>query len=360
MATKKRRKSASVSEKLSTEAHKFNFFQATRLLQGVVRLRPIAENANPVGYDTPPNKEALHFSVPSALNFQANELVKIDYKLTSNTNTEQPTANMQVSFMGLNGPSSVLPVFFTEMELIRQREKDTALKNFLDIFNHRLISLFYRAWEKYRLPFQYERYHLLGQEKDPISHAMESLAGIDNEQIKQSLPIHEEELLFYTGLYACPSRSASALQASLSDYLGVEVLVNQFKGEWLDLLEDDRSRLPAFPRKGQNNCLGVDMIIGEKYFAVEGKFELEIGPLNHSEFQDLLPGTAKHQALLAFTKMFAGANFEFDLKYKIYSDAIDDWTLDDEKSGLFQLGRNTWLAGAGSKAGFYSVSVPGE
>lgn len=343
MATTKRRKSSSVSEQLFSEGHEFSFFQATRLLQGLVCQWQKQSMGNPVGHDTLPNQETLRFSVPPSLRFPASEVISIGKHLQIIKPEDYDIAEMAVAFMGLSGPSAVLPTFFTEVELVRQREKDVALKDFLDLFNHRTISLFYRAWEKYRLPYNYERFALYQQGDDPFTQVFSATLGVYGEQIKSSLPLQHEELIYYAGFFAGPRRSAAALQSSLSEFLDVSVVVNQFKGEWMTLLDDDRSQLPIFPLKGKNNCLGVDMVIGERYFTVEGKIELEIGPLDEKEFHEILPGSAKHQALTNYVALFVGANLDFDLKYKIKPEAVNRWQLDEKKASSFHLGWNTWL-----------------
>src|SRR6202012_4572062 len=78
-------------------------------------------------------------------------------------NPDDPS-RMIVTFMGLVGPSSALPRYYTEMILERARKKDFTLRDFFDLFNHRLISLFYRAWEKYRVLSAYERAEVRGKQ----------------------------------------------------------------------------------------------------------------------------------------------------------------------------------------------------
>ena len=349
MATKSRRKSTSVGEKLFSEPHRFSFFQAARLLQGLVKNWRRKDSNGIVGHDISPLEESVKFSAYQSLKFASSEIANISpLTATKDKNSlnqaETAQAEMQVSFMGLTGQSSVLPVHFTELEIVRVRDKDFALKQFYDLFNHRAISFFYRAWEKYRLPMSYERSKLQGQNHcDPVTANLQSLVGIAGGALQRQLQIDAEDMLYYAGFFATPNRSASALSAALTEILDVPVVVNQFKGEWMSLLEEDRMRLSVFPLKGQNNCLGVDTVIGSEVFTVEGKFQLEIGPLNCKQFESLQPGSKGQEALKRFTRLFVGDSFQFELKYVLKNDAITAWELDDSKHSIPRLGLNTWL-----------------
>ena len=114
MATKNRRKSTSVSEKLFSESQRFEFFQATRLLQGVVKNWQNKGKNNPVGHDASPQEESVRFASPPLLQFASSEISKITKHQNIIKTDSQDIAEMQVSFMGLTGQSGVLPVFFTE------------------------------------------------------------------------------------------------------------------------------------------------------------------------------------------------------------------------------------------------------
>ncbi|MDH5258426.1 MAG: type VI secretion system baseplate subunit TssG [Gammaproteobacteria bacterium] len=371
MATKSRRKSTSVNDKLFSESHRFGFFQATRLLQGLVSKWRRKKTRGVIGHDVSPTEESVKFSAFPSIKFASTEIVKIKSKSSTNdeddgflledkpqgegkqsalselANKYDATSSqveMQVSFMGLTGQSSALPVHLTELEITRIRDKDFALKEFYDLFNHRAISFFYRAWEKYRLPISYERSKLGGPKKcDQITANLHSIIGISGDSLKNQLQIDPEDLLYYAGFFAAPSRSASALSSALTEILDVPVIVNQFKGEWMSLLEEDRMRLPLFPLKGQNNCLGVDTVIGNEVFTVEGKFQLEIGPLNRAQFNSLYPGSPGQEALKRFTRLFVGDSFQFELKYVLQNDAITGWELNSAKDVMPRLGLNTWL-----------------
>ena len=155
----------------------------------------------------------------------------------------QGPAEMTVAFMGLTGPLGVLPRHYTELLLERQRRKDHTLGDFLDLFNHRLVSLLYRAWEKHHFPIAYERAMVRGQSDDRLSQYLFDLIGMGTAGLQGRMEVPDEALRFYAGLFAQHPHSASALSGLLRDYFGVPVDVVQFTGQWLTLAPEQRSRL---------------------------------------------------------------------------------------------------------------------
>ena len=127
---------------LVDNACSFEFFQAVSLLQ---RLR---ENMRPVGGFSSPEDEAVRFRVNPRLGFPASEIQQLEL------HGDAP-AEMTVNFIGLTGPMGVLPYVYSEMILERARAKDTSFAAFLDIFNHRAISLLHRAWQRARFLVTY-------------------------------------------------------------------------------------------------------------------------------------------------------------------------------------------------------------
>src|SRR5262249_4364848 len=150
----------------------FGFFQAIRLLE---RLCP---DRKPVGRFVNPSEEVAHFGANPSLAFPASEIQSLE------ASPGQP-ARMTVNFMGLTGPLTALPQWYTVLVADRLRANDKALRDFLDIFNHRFISLFYQAWEKYRFPISYERGEL-----DRFSHLLPDLIGMGTRglQDRQAIP----------------------------------------------------------------------------------------------------------------------------------------------------------------------------
>ena len=194
-----------VGEKLRREPFSFDFFQAVRLLE-----RFLPERTS-VGRFAHPETEVAHFSVQPSLAFPASQIQAMDCP-------ENQPVQMTVNFMGLTGPQGVLPNPYTSLIIERLRASDSSPRDFLDIFNHRIISLFYRAWRKYRFDVAYEQ-----GERDLFSRHLLSLLGLGSEGLRDRQTVSDDTLIYYAGLLAQRPRSAQALQQILADYFDVPV-----------------------------------------------------------------------------------------------------------------------------------------
>ena len=137
--------------------------------------------------------------------------------------------------MGLTGPAGVLPETYLDLLQQRVRERDYALRDFFDLFNHRTISLFYRAWEKYRLRFDFERARRGRRDDDAFTHILQSFVGKGTGAQARRLAMPDIHLLRYVGHFAHFPRSAVVLQAIIADYFRVPAEVRQCIGRWLVL-----------------------------------------------------------------------------------------------------------------------------
>lgn len=322
MATEGRRTSDPLVEVLFEEPYRFEFFQAVRLLE---RISP---ERRPVGRYSEPAGEAVRFRTRASLAFAPSQI----HQLSDGNEDEGQPAEMMVAFMGMTGPAGVLPHHYTEMLVERTRYKDTAAWDFFDLFNHRMISLFYRAWEKYRFPVAYER----GEDRfteflfDVIGMGTPGLLG------RQSFP--DEMLLFYGGLFAMRPHSASAMEAVIGDYFGVAASVNQFSGQWLKLDEESLTRLGA-----SNAELGVTTVAGTRVWDAQSKFELHLGPLTFDEFTKFLPTGSAFNPTTELVRLFAGLEFDFDIRPILKAEEVPGCVLTTRARRCPQLGWTTWL-----------------
>jgi type VI secretion system protein ImpH len=276
-------------------------------------------------------------------------------------------AVLTTPLIGLFGPSGVLPRHYTEMILRLQREakgpERTALRDWLDLFNHRFLSLFYRAWQKYRIDVPYERGEYAREEPDDFTRCLLSLVGLGLPGLRRRLHVSHRDvwsgrqrrlaevedlvLLYYGGLLAQRPRNACSLESFLRDYFQTSVQVRQFQGQWLPLGEENRSRLGGPP--GGNNLLGVNLVVGERVWEVQGKFRVRVGPLSYSQFLEFLPDRTPAASRKAFfilahlVRLYAGPEWVWDIQLVLAAQDVRPCALADEGGLGARLGWNTWL-----------------
>src|SRR5688572_17697079 len=139
MASARRGKNVAVNELLAAEPYRFDFFQAVRVLEALARRGENGERKRqPVGGDHAPQDEVVRFRAHVSHRFPAGGIQ--DLRLPK---SDDDLFEMTVSFLGAIGPSGALPQHYTQLVIDRVRQKDTSLRDFLDLFHHRLISHYY-------------------------------------------------------------------------------------------------------------------------------------------------------------------------------------------------------------------------
>ena len=284
-----------LDQELFDEPYKFEFFQAVRLLEKVFPERLA------VGQEATTTPEIVRFRSRIGLDFPASEIHQL--KETNDERLNVQHFEMFVNFMGMLGISGVMPTHYTELAMERNRYRDTAMWSFMDIFTHRSVSFFYRAWEKYRFPVGYER----GQ--DDFTAFLFDFAGLGTEGLRGRMDLEDESLLPYTGLISQKPHSAVALGNILSDYFRIKAKIEQFFGQWLELDTESVTKLGE-----ANSLLGTNAIIGTRIWEQQSKFRVRLGPLSFREFQDFLPNGAAHKSLKSIIRFMVGLEFDFDIQ----------------------------------------------
>lgn len=299
----------------------FDFFQAVRVLEEF-RLGAAA-----VGHFGDPGQEVVRFGAYQTLAFPASSIQSLD--------PDGQPWRMLVNFLGLTGPSGVLPRVYSVEALQRVRMKDFAFRDFLDLFNHRAISLFYRGWAKYRLPSQYRSD--LG---DPVSRALLSLSGLGTRQLARRHEVADESFIWYAGLFAIQARSAVGLEQMLEDYFGVRVEAVQFAGAWYRLEGDSTCTLSE--DEDASECLGLGAVVGDEVYDHQARVRLRLGPLTLEQYRMFLPGEPAFRRLRELTKFYSRNQIDFEAQLILERSEVPAPVLGPE-AGAVQLGWTTWM-----------------
>ncbi len=321
-----------LAKTLRDEAHNFDFFQAVRLL---FRMQP--DRATLGGAERPEN-EVARFHSRLTLQFPASAVHEIHHQ---GNNGHPP--DMTVAFMGLTGTQGVLPLFYTEWMLLRESHKDSAMAAFFDLFNHRWISLFYKAWEKHRLPIAFERVALGHKTPGRLNEYVFDLVGLGTPGLRKRLRVSDSTLVYYAGLIAQRARSAPALRGLLRDYFGVPLEVHQFIGVWYELADQDRCYLHP---PGISNQLGVGAVLGDAVWDPQSKFEVSVGPLTYPQYKSFLPDGTAAGELTDLVRIFAGTTAAFDIRLILQGEEVPAARVGADRASP-RLGWDLWLGEGG-------------
>jgi type VI secretion system protein ImpH len=317
-----RLKNSPLGDQLAENACSFEFFQAVTLLQRLTDLRPVGGFSNPA-------EEAVHFRVNPRLGFPASQIQTLEF-------SEDAPPEMMVNFMGLTGPSGVLPYAYSEMILERIRAKDHSVSAFFDIFNHRAISLFYRAWQKSRFPVTYS-----AGPRDLFTRYLLDLIGLGTDGLRDRQEVEDEALLHYVSLLGMQARSAGALEQIIEDYFEVPVEIQQFTGAWYGLDEPTQC---AMSDMDTPSCqLGAGAVVGDAVWDRQARVRIRLGPLGMERYCDFLPEASAYKALRAITRFFSNRCLEFELQLVLERAQTPGTELDFDAANPVRLGWVSWL-----------------
>lgn len=317
---------ASPIERLLEEPQRFEFHQAVRLLHGHLRRLPAED------------RPALRFRNSLSLSFPASEIVGIDSHARNAdprdgeaaapaSETGMPAALERVeltpAFMGLLGATGALPLAYSEQ--FAQREsggRDGAARAFLDIFQHRAVTLFHEAWRKHRLPLQFE-----ADRRERYLPLVMSLAGLGEPALRRRLHgdeggVADDALAFYCGLLQRRAVSAPHLQRVLADYFGVPVRVTQFVGRWFDLDADCQVTLGESAFR-----LGHDTLLGPRVWQRDLRARVSIGPMSRTLHRRFLPGGPAALALRELLTLVSGVSLEYEVRLVVHAADVVGATL---------------------------------
>lgn len=310
-----------VVRRLSSEGVFFNFFQALSLLE---------EKFQKEGSKDPLETGKIRCIPDSSLAFPASDIKMVREK--------KGHIEMVLSFMGLIGVSSPLPIYFSEY-VSRYEENALPLIDFLNIFNNRFYVLFYRSWKKYRFVRA-----LSGGSVDPFIRRTALLSGIDPERLSSKATF---KLLAYAGLFTAKCRGKSALIAMLSDFFGgLPFVIREYMPRWVPINNP--------PKIGVDSRLGVSSMLGTTKWDIAGKFRVCVGPLPRETFEAFLPGTDNIIKMKELVRCFLCDPLDFDIEVRLQSCELVPVVLGANNT---RLGETSSLGVSGNKSDIQSIVI---
>jgi type VI secretion system protein ImpH len=312
---------------LAAQPFAFDFHQALRRVETTFRHLPRWGEANK------PRDEPLRLGQDPSFDFSPSAV----RGFTPPTDKVPP--RLTVGFLGLFGPQGPLPLHFTEYARDRIRQAgDHTFAAFVDLFHHRMLALFHRAWARSRATVNRDR-----PEDDRFRTYVGAAFGLGLPSQWNVDAVPDRAKLYFAGLFALASRPPDGLRAVLNGYFGHPVQVREYMGEWLVLHNDDRFRLGHSP---QVSSLGRSTVLGQRVFSRSHKFRVVMGPLREADFSRFLPGSSGLAQLAALVTAYAGPQLAWDLELIPAADAVTQLRLGrDGRLGL------TALLGAGRPRG---------
>jgi type VI secretion system protein ImpH len=238
---------------------------------------------------------------------------------------------MSVSFMGLLGPNGPMPLHVTEYILGRDMAHDKTPACFLDMFNHRMVSLLYRAWAATQQAVNFEQ-----GDDDRFAAYVGSLCGVGMPAFRGRDEVPDVAKLHFSGMLANQTKHAEGLADVLSDFFGVDVSVQEFVGRWVELPDPYCCRLGQSPETG---TMGRTLIVGRRVWECQMTFRVVLGPMGLRDYLRLLPGGDSLPRLVAWIRDYAGDELAWDVQLILKKDSVPPTRLG--QTG--KLGWSTWL-----------------
>lgn len=314
---------------LAAAPHAHDFFQALRRIECLTPMAPR------LGRALRPSLEPVRLGQDPELDFAPASLVSL------RTQTHAPP-RLGVRFLGLFGPQGPLPLHLTEYARERERHHaDPGFARFADLFHHRLLSLFYRAWAEAQPTVHADR-----PGDDQFAKWVGALFGIAPAEFRGRDAVPDAAKRFHAGTLSRGVKNAEGLETVLREHLRVPVRVQSFVGHWMRLRPHDRTALGS----AQGAQLGRTAVAGSKVWDRQYKFRVCVGPLSWGEYESFLPGGSSLVVLRDWVRQFAGLERQWDLRLTLRAKDVPRARLghrDGAASGpATRLGLSTWLGGA--------------
>lgn len=318
METEDRQESDFIKEVICTDSFKFDFFRLMSLLE--------VREGQPLGTSSSPKRERFRLSQEISLNFPPSAIASANY------DSESDRLNVIIRCLGMLGSNGALPTVLTEHIIRRVRSKrDKTLYAFINMLQHRLFTLFYRAWALNQPSVDYT-----WEEASRYRNCLAALSGTYEVREEHPCDVEPRAFMYYCGIFSAYTANRDDLVAFLRDYFDVPFELVEFVGNWLVISKDDRAQLG---RVARTTTLGRNLILGERIWNAHLRYRIHIGPVNHADFLRFLPNSTGFYKLRDSLQKYVGSQYDCILTMALRADSVPSISLGRESF----LGWNTWL-----------------
>lgn len=306
----------------------FDFFALLRRIEGLAPHQPRLGTApRPVG-------EGLRLGQDPELDFAP-------AALASWRERGAAPPRLGVRFFGLFGPMGPLPLHFTEYARDRMRNHaDPTLVRFADIFHHRALLIFYRAWAMAQPAVQADR-----PDDDRFGKWLSALFGQAPGALRHGDSVPDSAKRFAAAHLARPARHGESLVKVLRQYFGVPLRIESNLGHWMALRTEDRSRLGSLATR-----LGTSAVAGAKVWDRQYKIRLHLGALTLAQYRSFLPGQPALRELRDWVRQLLGFEYVWDLRLLLRGNEVPALRIGRQSAAPCSLGHDTWLGRNGPHA----------
>jgi len=285
---------------LRADPGSFDWFGALRRVEAAHARLPR------LGRSVRPADDPVRLAHTPSLDFAPRAIDRVD--------TESgPAPRIHSLMLGLWGPNGALPLHLTEYTLERERTaRDDTFTAFADVFHHRALSLFYRAWAEAQPTAQRDR-----PDDDAFARYTGALAGIDGEALRDRDALPDRFRRYMVGRLVAQARSAEGLAAFLGAFFAVAVTVGEFAVGWMALPDDGRLRLGRAMAG-----LGDTAVLGAAVRDAQHRFRIRLGPMAMADYRRFLPGGDALAELDAAVRFYVGDPLAWDVQLVLKRDEV--------------------------------------
>jgi type VI secretion system protein ImpH len=303
---------------LADAPYQYDFYQTLRRLECLYSEKPRWGSA------LRPVDEPVRLGQDPDLSFAPAPLASFE------SGPEGTPPRLQVRLFGLLGPNGPLPVHITEYARERLRHVgDPTLSRFLDLFHHRFLELFYRAWAQAQPHVNRDR-----PAEDRFASYLGAFIGLAPQPVRNRDRLPDLAKLFHVSALVRQVRNADGLRVILEHFFRVPVAIEEFVGHTLHLADGERTYLA---RDGAT--LGAGAVLGRRVWDRQHKFRVHLGPLTLPQYESFLPGQPPLRKLVDWIRLYLCYELQWDVRLVLKKDEVPPVKLG--RAG--RLGWTTWL-----------------